>query len=102
MLPSFIIRQAAFSSVNWRLKENPSFEKKSIDFFKSFTGKFTKICFGIDVGLNRFINSNLFCARFFLPENIREYSRHDPDQHKSHPWVDISFGKRNTRINDGK
>src|SRR5215469_867217 len=40
---SLIVIQAAVSSVNWGLNVNPNLPKKSIDFFRSLTGRLTKI-----------------------------------------------------------
>ena len=37
------IMQVAVSSVNCGLNVNPSLVKNAIDFFRSFTGRFTKI-----------------------------------------------------------
>jgi hypothetical protein len=46
-MSSLITMQAAVSSVNWGLNVKPSLRKKSIDFFKSLTGKLTKIFLGM-------------------------------------------------------
>jgi hypothetical protein len=42
-MSALIIMQAAVSSVNWALNVKRSLLKKSIDFFRSFTGRLTKI-----------------------------------------------------------
>ena len=42
-MSSLTLMLAAVSSVNWALKLNPNFLKKSIDFLRSLTGRLMKI-----------------------------------------------------------
>ena len=42
-MSSLMVMQAAVSSVNWALNVKPNLPKKSIDFFRSLTGRLTKI-----------------------------------------------------------
>lgn len=62
---SEIIMHAAVSSVNVGLNVNPSAEKKSFDFFRSLTGKLTKIWRGICVGEGDLQSTSLpiYCPR---------------------------------------
>ena len=70
-MSSLMVMQAAVSSVNWALNVKPNLPKKSIDFFRSLTGRlaetFWAMCFPLQIVCSHHEQMSVACPDIVQP-----------------------------------